>query len=208
METFNFIPLGPPMGGKNEQQELLCKQYPTATVIETGEIMRAFARGDCDEDHHLFLLQKKFQKANEAENINKGNLAPDIFAQALVSTIIMNEPVRNPILRIWNGFPRTAEQMLWLIDYLKKRNERISLVGNLVVPDEELDNRLACANRNRKDDLVFSTRLKTYYQVTAAIIPLTKELGIPYEDINGVGSVFEVNERILSLFTKHGNHVI
>lgn len=183
----NIALFGPPGAGKGTQSQLLIEKYKLV-YISTGDLLR----------HEL---------ANETEI---GLQVKDIISQGgLVSDEIIVDLIEKRILAsndskgiLFDGFPRTFVQAYILDGLLLKLNTSLTCMLSLEVPREELIERLIERGKSsgRSDDTedVIKVRLLEYEDKTAPVKDYYKERGL-YEEINGVGPIPEIFDRLNSV---------
>ena len=104
---------------------------------------------------------------------------------------------------ILDGFPRTSFQTEALDQIVKEQlNSEISVCLSLVVDDEILVSRLVKRGETsgRVDDSeesIIRNRIKEYYAKTAEVAELYKQQG-KYVEINGVGEISEISEKLFA----------
>ena len=188
------ILLGPPGAGKGTQAILVSKSL-NIPHISTGDIMRK-AVADQTE------LGKKVKSYLDA-----GNLVPDELVVDLIKDRISHSDCHPGFLL--DGFPRTMEQGRALDKILHQLNLKASAVIDISVPDQVLIDRIQKrgeAGSGRSDDNaeMAAKRLKVYQDQTA---PLTsyyeKTAGV--KKIDGLGTIEDVNSRILSQIKNPSN---
>jgi adenylate kinase len=124
----HFIIFGPPGSGKGTHSEGLAKAF-SIPHISTGDILREHLAKDTE-------LGKKAKAY-----MDKGEYVPDSVVNALVEARLSQGDCKKGF--ILDGFPRTIAQAKALNNILTKINLQIDRVINLVVPDEEIINRLS-----------------------------------------------------------------
>jgi adenylate kinase len=102
---------------------------------------------------------------------------------------------------ILDGFPRQLEQAQWLVDSLPEHGRPIALAVVLEVPREELMKRLAIRGRADDEPGAIDERLKIYRQEIYPILNFLNEQDIPVAHIDGMGTVGQVHDRIVSELT-------
>jgi len=126
---------------------------------------------------------------------------------ALVDSDIVNELIAKAIEKsraetghvILDGYPREISQAEWLIS----RGYTINLAVVLNVPKEESLKRLHI--RGRADDLskeAIEERLNIFERDFRTIRQILIDNSVPIADVNGVGTVGEVHDRIIEEFEK------
>ena len=121
------VMLGPPGAGKGTQAKLLAKDLDVPHV----------SSGDMFRDHlgrktELGLLAKGY--------MDRGDLVPDDVTVRMVIERISRPDCQNGV--ILDGFPRTLEQAEALEKRLAERQQGITVVPLIKVPDEEVVKRL------------------------------------------------------------------
>lgn len=187
-----IILLGPPGAGKGTQALLLCKEL-AIPHISTGEILRQEQASGSE----LGQLVKSF--------LDAGKLVPDETIIAVTEARLRKDDCKVGFLL--DGFPRTVEQAGALHAFLKSVGREISAVVQLIVPEqtllERIKNRSGSLAQARSDDNaeVAAYRLQVYWSQTAPVADYYRKGGI-LREVDGVGSVDEVKERILSVIGK------
>ena len=101
---------------------------------------------------------------------------------------------------LFDGFPRTFIQAYILEGLLLKLNTSLSCMISLEVPEDELMKRMLerAKKENRSDDTeeAIKIRFEEYKSKTIPVANFYREKGI-YFEINGVGTIDEVFERIV-----------
>ncbi|MDY3338790.1 adenylate kinase [Riemerella anatipestifer] len=184
----NIVLFGPPGSGKGTQAQNLIEKF-NLRQISTGDLFRYNMKNDTE----LGKLAKSY--------IDKGELVPD---QVTIDMLI--DEVRKPTDTkgfIFDGFPRTAAQTEALEKIVKDElNEEISICLSLVVEDEILVQRLlkrgeTSGRTDDADESIIRNRIKEYYAKTAEVAELYKQQG-KYVEINGVGEISEIAEKLFS----------
>ena len=179
----NIILFGPPASGKGTQAKILSKQG--MAHLSTGDMLRAEIKS-----------QSNFGK--EIENIiSRGNL---------VSDEIVNELIKKNISlyssNIFDGYPRTIEQLKTLKELLANINQKIDLVVNLKIDRESLLGRITkrFIEQGRSDDNPesFIIRLEEYEKNTLPILEYCME----YERVVSVDAMVDV-EMVSSVIATH-----
>lgn len=182
----NIVLFGPPGSGKGTQAQNLIEKF-NLKQISTGDLFRYNIKNNTE----LGLLAKSY--------MDKGELVPD---QVTIDMLI--DEVKKPTDAagfIFDGFPRTAAQTEALEGIVKEvLNDEINVCLSLVVEDEILVKRLLKRGETsgRSDDSneeIIRTRIKEYYAKTAEVAELYKQQG-KYVEINGVGEINEISEKL------------
>ena len=133
--------------------------------------------------------------------IDKGELVPDqVTIDMLIDELKKPSETNGFIL---DGFPRTSFQTEALDQIVKEQlNSEISVCLSLIVDDEILVSRLVKRGETsgRVDDSeesIIRNRIKEYYAKTAEVAELYKQQG-KYVEINGVGEISEISEKLFA----------
>lgn len=174
--------MGPPGSGKGTQATSIARHYQIP-AISTGAIFREN------------IANKTELGLQVAQIIESGNYVPDDVTIALVKERLTQPDTEKGWLL--DGFPRTVAQ----VKALDEIGESPDLVLVLqVAPEVLVDRMLRRAEvEGRADDNeeTIRHRFKIYAEQTDPLLDIYRERGILVE-VDGVGSVAEVDERILS----------
>lgn len=206
------ILMGPPGAGKGTQSELLADALGVPHYA-TGDMLRA-AR---DADTELGQEAARYMSA--------GELVPDEVVMGIVREVLTEGPGQRGF--VLDGFPRTVPQAEGLQSILDEEDEQLDCILNLRVPEEELVRRLTarrvcvenghvtsvdeaedgrcpeCGSelRQRDDDApeTVRKRLQVYERQTRPVLEWYRRAAeVPVRDVDGTGSVSEVNGRLLT----------
>jgi adenylate kinase len=187
-----FLLIGPPGAGKGTQAALLAQAYGIPAV-STGDIFRANVKNETE----LGVLAKSF--------MDKGEYVPDSLTNDLVRDRLAQSDVARGFLL--DGYPRTRDQVLELDAILSSHNTGLDAVVLLASDPEELVRRLLnrAQEQGRADDTeeVIRHRQNVYLEQTQPLIEIYSSRGLVVE-IDGIGQVGEVTERILNALTSRG----
>lgn len=184
----NIVLFGPPGSGKGTQAQNLIEKF-NLKQISTGDLFRFNMKNDTE----LGKLAKSY--------IDKGELVPD---QVTIDMLI--DELRKPTDAagfIFDGYPRTAVQTEALEKIVKEElNNDIDVCLSLIVEDKILVERLLKRGETsgRTDDSnveIIENRIKEYYTKTAEVAELYKQQG-KYVEINGVGEINEISEKLFA----------
>lgn len=186
--------VGPQGSGKGTQGVRIAEAFGVPQVA-TGDIFRANVSGGTE-------LGKQVQAVIEA-----GDLVPDELTSELVRDRLQQPDAARGFLL--DGYPRNRKQVGDLDAFLEVRGEALDAVIELVVPREESIARITqrAEEQGRADDTeaVIANRLEIYARETAPILEEYHERGI-VDEIDGVGNLDEVTERIFAALAKRGLH--
>lgn len=187
-----FLLIGPPGAGKGTQATLLAQAYGIP-AISTGDIFRANVKAETE----LGVLAKGF--------MDRGEYVPDSLTNDLVRDRLSQEDAQPGFLL--DGYPRTRDQVLELDDILGSDGKALDAVILLKADPDELVRRLLkrAQEQGRADDTeeVIRHRQSVYLEQTAPLIEIYSARGIVIE-IDGLGQVGEVTDRILNSLTALG----
>jgi adenylate kinase len=201
--------LGPPGAGKGTQAQLLSAALGIPQFA-TGDILRAAAKAGTS----LGLKAKSF--------MDSGALVPDdVILGIMRDTLSAPQSTRGAIL---DGVVRTVPQAEGLSKMLDGLHRPLSAVILFDIPEDELVRRISsrvvcegcqtpfmgrdsgelcekCGGRlvRRKDDEpeAVRNRLAVYKRQTAPVIEWYRSHGVPVCVIDAVGTIDDVNQRVL-----------
>ena len=187
-----FLLIGPPGSGKGTQAALLAQAYDVP-AISTGDIFRAHIKNKTE-------LGLRVQSI-----IASGEYVPDSLTNELIRDRLSQADAQSGFLL--DGYPRTNDQVNELDDILSAQGNVLDAVVLLVADSNELVSRLLkrAAEQNRPDDTeeVIRHRQNVYLEQTRPLIDIYSSRSIVVE-IDGLGQVGEVTERILNALTARG----
>lgn len=187
-----FLIVGPQGSGKGTQGVLVAEAFGVPQVA-TGDIFRSNVAGGTE-------LGKRVQAIIEA-----GDLVPDELTSELVRDRLSQADAAPGF--VLDGYPRNRGQVEDLDAFLASRGESLDAVIELSVPREESIARLRqrAIDQGRTDDTeeVISNRLAIYERETAPILDVYREHGL-VEEVDGVGTLDEVTERIFAALAARG----
>lgn len=203
--------MGPPGAGKGTQGEILEAQLGVPR-FSTGDILRDARR----EGTPLGLEARRFMDA--------GELVPDPVILGIVAEALTSEAARAGF--ILDGFPRTVAQAEGLARILEGLGSRLDVVLNISVEDEEIIQRLSgrrvcrdCGSAGlpgagaddlcgvcggeliqRRDDSAETVRrrLEVYREQTEPVLSWYRSSPTRVVDVNGLGSVEGISDRVLA----------
>ena len=188
LKMINIVLFGPPGSGKGTQAQNLIEKF-NLKQISTGDLFRFNMKNDTE----LGKLAKYY--------IDKGELVPDQVTIDMLVDELKKPTDTNGF--IFDGFPRTSYQTEVLDQIVKEQlHSEISVCLSLIVEDEILVKRLVKRGETsgRVDDSeesIIRNRIKEYYAKTAEVAELYKQQG-KYVEINGVGEISEISEKLFA----------
>ncbi len=181
----NLILFGPPGSGKGTQAAKLVEKYGLLH-ISTGDLFRY----EMGNDTPLGLKAKSY--------IEKGELVPDEVTVGM----LRNKVEANPDVKgyIFDGFPRTLPQSEALDNLLCEKDEEISKLLMLQVPDQEIITRIlkrgeTSGRADDNDEATIRNRIDVYKSETAPVYHYYEESGKSVS-INGLGTIEEIFDRL------------
>ena len=187
-----FLLIGPPGAGKGTQAALLAKAYKIP-AISTGDIFRANVKNKTE----LGLQVKSI--------MDRGEYVPDSLTNELIRDRLSEADAEAGFLL--DGYPRTNDQVNELDDILSSQHRVLDAVVLLVADTDELVRRLLkrAEEQGRADDTeeVIRHRQNVYLEQTQPLIEIYSARDLVVE-IDGLGQVGEVTERILNALTARG----
>lgn len=186
----NIVIFGAPGSGKGTQSEYLIKKYNLAH-ISTGDVLRAEVKNGTE----LGKLADSY--------MSQGQLIPDKLMIDILASVLDSKTGHSGV--IFDGFPRTIPQGEALAEMLKERNQEITAVVSLEVPEEELIERLINRGKEtgRTDDNyeTIKKRLDVYYNQTTPLKERYENEG-KLHAIEGLGTKDEIFDRIAQAVDK------
>jgi adenylate kinase len=187
-----FLLIGPPGAGKGTQAALLANAY-SIPAISTGDIFRENVRNETE----LGLQVKSI--------MDRGEYVPDSLTNELIRDRLAQADAEAGFLL--DGYPRTNDQVNELDDILSAQHRILDAVVLLVADSDELVRRLLkrAQEQGRTDDTeeVIRHRQNVYLEQTQPLIEIYSSRSLVVE-IDGLGQVGEVTERILNALTSRG----
>ena len=181
----NVVLFGAPGCGKGTQSELLEKRFGLSHV-STGEIIRSHIKSQTE----LGLQMQGY--------ISRGELAPDSVVIGMIENYLAeNKGIKGTI---FDGFPRTTAQAEAFDEILAKHGQKVSVMINMEVPEEELVKRILLRGKDsgRADDQseeIIRNRIDVYNAQTAVVADFYRAQG-KFESVPSLGTIEEVAERI------------
>jgi adenylate kinase len=187
-----LILMGPPGAGKGTQAKIISHHYGVP-AISTGDIFRANVAGRTE----LGLEAQRYMDA--------GEYVPDEVTNGMVRDRLAEDDTEPGFLL--DGYPRTLAQVEELDSMLEAHGSSLDAAVALTADLEELVSRLLqrAQVEGRPDDTeeVIRRRQELYEEQTAPLIAVYRDRGV-LVDVDGMGEVDEVTERILAELKKAG----
>ncbi|WP_306233035.1 adenylate kinase [Agrococcus beijingensis] len=188
----NLLIVGPPGAGKGTQAARIAEALGVPAV-STGDIFRQNIKDQTELGQRVTAI------------LDAGEYVPDELTNELVDDRLAQDDAAEGYLL--DGYPRTAGQVEYLDGVNLRRGEQVDAVIRLVADTEEVVRRLAsrASEQGRSDDTeeVMRHRLDVYERETAPLIAIFEERGLVVE-IDGIGAVEQVTERILAGLAERG----
>ena len=186
-----FILFGPPGAGKGTQATAMVEKY-NLHHISTGALLRKeIAAGS-----ELGLQAKAL--------IEKGCLVPDEVVEGMIANEF--KTVTGVEGFLLDGFPRTLPQAAALDKILAEAGTEVTATVSIMIPDAMIMERIKgrALKEGRADDAsedTINNRIVTYHNQTEPLIEYYAKAE-KYHEIDGVGTIEEVQERIFSVMDK------
>jgi adenylate kinase len=188
----NLLIVGPPGAGKGTQAVRIAEALGVPAV-STGDIFRQNIKEQTELGQRVSAI------------LDAGEYVPDSLTNELIDDRLAQDDAEGGYLL--DGYPRTAGQVEFLDGVNLRRGEELHGVIRLVADTDEVVRRLLAraADQGRSDDTeaVIRHRLDVYERETAPLIAIFAERGLVVE-VDGIGAVDEVTERILAGLTARG----
>ena len=186
-----YILFGPPGAGKGTHAGAVAEKY-NFKHISTGELLRAEIAAGTELG------------AKAKSLIDAGCLVPDEVVEGMIESEFAT--VKGVDGFLLDGFPRTIAQAEALDAILAKNGEKVTSIVSIMIPDGMIIERISkrAAIEGRADDAdvsIIKNRIDTYHNQTEPLIDFYKKAG-SYNEVNGVGTIEEVQGRIFNLVDK------
>lgn len=189
-----FLIIGPPGAGKGTQAARLSELFGVP-AIATGDIFR-------------FNIKNETPLGLEVKSIvDSGDYVPDSLTNELVRSRLEEPDALSGFLL--DGYPRTLTQVNFLDQILAQKHQRLDAVIRLDADVDIVVARLRkrSVEQGRVDDSEEAIRHRqdVFLRETAPLIDVYGERGL-LVTVDGIGSIDEVAERILSGLASRGVH--
>lgn len=188
----NLLIVGPPGAGKGTQAVRIAETLGVPAV-STGDIFRQNIKERTELGQRVSAI------------LDAGEYVPDSLTNELIHDRLAQPDAEGGYLL--DGYPRTAGQVEFLDSVNLHRGEQLDAVIRLVAGTDEVVRRLLtrAQEQGRSDDseAVMRHRLDVYERETAPLIAIFGERGLLVE-VDGIGSVDEVTERIMAGLAARG----
>ncbi|MFF1528146.1 adenylate kinase [Cellulomonas sp. NPDC058312] len=189
--TARLVLLGPPGAGKGTQAARLAEQLGVP-AISTGDIFRANIKGGTE-------LGRKVQ-----EYTSRGALVPDEVTNEMVRDRLAQPDAAQGFLL--DGYPRNVAQVAELERILEETGRTLDaaleITADADVVVERLLKRAQIEGREDDTESVIRHRLDVYAEQTAPISDVYAERDLLVQ-VDGIGAVDEVTERLLAALASH-----
>ena len=155
----NIIIFGPPGAGKGTQAKYLVKKL-NSFQVSTGDMLREEIKKDTE-------IGKKI-----INNMNEGKFVEDEIVNKLLEKIIFDKDKANKL--IFDGYPRTINQIKNLESLLNKSNQKIDFIFFLNVNKDAIikrvEKRKVLEKRSDDDANTILKRYDAYMDVTKPVL--------------------------------------
>jgi adenylate kinase len=187
-----LVIMGPPGAGKGTQAKLIAAHY-AIPAISTGDMFRAMKTADTP-------LARQVRAIMES-----GGYVSDEITNAIVADRLAMSDCDPGFLL--DGYPRTLQQVQTLDDFLAETSRPINAVISLLADTDEVVARLLrraeIEGRSDDNEETIRVRLQVYAEQTAPLLEVYRSRGLLVE-VDGLGEVGEVSERIFAALEAHG----
>ena len=180
----NIIIFGPPGAGKGTQAKYLVKKL-NSFQVSTGDMLREEIKKDTE-------IGKKI-----INNMNEGKFVEDEIVNKLLEKIIFDKDRANKL--IFDGYPRTINQIKNLESLLNKSNQKIDYIFFLNVNKDAIikrvEKRKVLEKRSDDDANTILKRYDAYMEVTKPVLDYYSENKNFYE-VDGSMEIEDISRKI------------
>jgi adenylate kinase len=191
-----LVIMGPPGAGKGTQAKLIAEHYGIP-AISTGDIFRAMKTADTP-------LARQVRAIMES-----GGYVSDEITNAIVADRLGMSDCKAGFLL--DGYPRTVQQVQTLDDLLAETDRPLDAVISLLADTDEVVARLLrraeIEGRSDDNEETIRVRLQVYADQTAPLLEVYRSRDLLVE-VDGLGEVGEVSERIFAALEAHGERTV
>ena len=180
----NIIIFGPPGAGKGTQAKYLVEKL-NSFQISTGDMLREEIKKDTE-------IGKKI-----INNMNDGKFVDDEIVNKLLEKIIFDPKKKNKL--IFDGYPRTINQVKNLERLLNKSNQKIDYIFFLNVNKEailkRIERRKVLEKRSDDDANTILKRYDTYMEITKPMLDYYSK-NPNFHELDGSLKIDEISSKI------------
>ena len=174
--------MGPPGSGKGTQAARICAKRGMAH-ISTGEMLRRAMEAETTLGREVKAV------------VERGDLVSDELMLDLVKDRLDEDDCNGGF--ILDGYPRTQPQAESLLAMLAECGaDGLEAVLLLTVPDEQIVERLMARGRTDDTRETIRHRLGVYRDLTEPVLRYLDSRGVEIDEIDGLGTIEEITERI------------
>lgn len=168
--------MGPAGAGKSMQGHKLADEYGYA-YISTGEVFRLLITGH----RRAEMLEGKL--LSDAETIHVLDKVLDI--------------IDTKDQFILDGFPRTANQVTWMLGEIAAGRFQKPVVIHLNIDENEIRSRLSKRGRIDDTEEAITQRYKLYQEQTRPLLQQMTDAGISIHELDAVGTPLAIHNSIV-----------
>lgn len=168
--------MGPAGAGKSMQGHKLADEYGLA-YISTGEVFRLLITG------------------RRREEMLEGKLLSDSETIHVIDKVL--EIIDTKEQFILDGFPRTKNQVTWMLGEIAAGRFKKPVVIHLEISEDEIRKRLGKRARPDDTEIAITRRYESYEKETRPILDQMREAGIKIIPIDAIGSPIKIHHNIV-----------
>ena len=185
----NIIIFGPPGAGKGTQAKYLVKKL-NSFQISTGDMLRDEIKKDTEIGKRII------------NNMNIGKFVEDEIVNKLLEKIIFDSKKMNKL--IFDGYPRTINQVKNLEILLKKSNQKVDHIIFLNVNKDaivtRIERRKILEKRSDDDADTILKRYDTYMEITKPVLDYYSK-NLNFNEVDGSMKIDEISSKIKEILT-------